>query len=148
MCSFSRISGMVAAGCTLPFSYGELGAASGERHFPRWDFHFRMQPRVERVEDFDGPFQRDSVVLVALVSRHLQFVDAQPSGNFALRYPLGNALGDRQVTEPAEIFEFLEFAALQAFVALDFFLQLKVKRFHRVDDALDLRIAETGRLKP
>ena len=42
---------------------------SGDCHLARRrDFHFRAQSHVERIEDFDGSFQRNSEVLVALVA--------------------------------------------------------------------------------
>src|SRR5580658_5139860 len=105
-----------------------------------------MQPRVERVEYFGGALERDAEVFVALVAGHLRFMHLESLGQLALRYSLGDAKRDQRLPQSAQILKIVEFTALEPFVALDFFFQLQMERFHWIDHPLNLILAETGLL--
>jgi Domain of unknown function (DUF5615) len=66
-------------------------ADSGYCHcFRRFYLDGRMEPDIERIQNFDGSFQRDPKVLVAFVTRYLRLVHIEPLGQLALRYALSD----------------------------------------------------------
>jgi len=103
-----------------------------------------VQPRIECIEDLDGSFECDAKILVALVAGYLRLMHLESLCQFALRYSLRDAEGNQQLAQSAEVFEFVKFTPFEPFVALDFFFQLKVERFHRIDDPLNLLLTEAG----
>ena len=73
------------------FSALQLQPPSGDRHrAQRFDFHSGVQTDVQRVEDFDGSFKRDSEVFVAFIARHLGLVHVESPSQLSLRYPLSD----------------------------------------------------------
>jgi hypothetical protein len=50
------------------------------------------------------------------------------------------------LSQSAKVVEILEFTAFDPLVALDLFFQLKVERFHRIDNSLNLLLTEAGLL--
>src|ERR1700689_1381319 len=105
-----------------------------------------MQPRVECIENFGGALEWDTKILVALIAGDLGLMHLESLCQFSLRYFLGDARGNQQLPQSAKGVEIVEFPPFEPFVALDFFFQLKVERFHRIDDSLNLLLAETGLL--
>ncbi len=93
----------------------------------RSDFYLRVQPSVQRIEDFNGFFERDAAVLIALIPRDLGLVYFESSSQLALRYPLSDADRNQQVAESAKIVEVVKLTTLETFVTLSLLLQLTVK---------------------
>ena len=71
----------------------------------------------------------------------------QPLRKLPLRYTLGYTNCNQKMTEAAQVVELLKLTTLQALVALDFFLELKIEGFDRIGNALDFLVAEAGLLR-
>ncbi len=56
--------------------------------------------RIERIENSARPLQCDVEILVALITRHLRLVDAEPFGKLTLTETVGNAKSNRRARTP------------------------------------------------
>src|ERR1700678_1104446 len=118
-----------------PPSSRRLGYRSRAQRINR---DLRMQPDVERIKDLGRPFEGDSKVFIPLIARHLGFMHAESAGELSQGDALGDPCCDEQMSHGAQVIQFREFPSLQPLICLNFLLQLQMKGFNRVDDALDL----------
>ena len=69
------------------------------------------KPDAQGVKNLGGSFQRDAMVFIAFISRDLRLVNAKPFGKVLLRRSSCNSQANQQMTKPAEVLQFINFAA-------------------------------------
>ncbi len=102
-----------------------------------------MQTHVEGIKDLGCALKGYAEVFITLIARYLRFMYAESASEISLRYPLGDTRRDEERPDSAQVIQFRKFPSFQPLVRRNFLMQLQVEGLNRIDNALDLFIAET-----
>ena len=110
--------------------------------------HHATDLRTKGIEHPLGALDRHAVVLIPLVARDLELVDAEAVGKLSLADSLSDPQRHQQLPYPVKVPQLFELPTPQTLVAFDFFLELLVKRHHGVHGPLDLLAAQPRLCQP